>query len=130
MACPRGGAAESGGPAATPWYTDLTPYHWFVFTVASLAWLFDCLDQQLFILARNNALTSLLTTGGQSPAPEVVKLYGGYATSIFVAGWALGGLFQLDPMVSRALEVFFSVLGFVGLYFFMRTAIKNEPIRG
>jgi hypothetical protein len=48
----------------------------------------------------------------------------------WAAGWALGGLFQLDPMVSRALEVFFSVLGFVGLYFFMRTAIKNEPIRG
>ena len=48
----------------------------------------------------------------------------------WAAGWALGGLFQLDPMVSRTLEVFFSVLGFVGLYFFMRTAIKNEPIRG
>jgi len=40
-------ARESAAPA-TPWYRDLTPYHWFVFTVASLAWLFDCLDQQLF----------------------------------------------------------------------------------
>jgi hypothetical protein len=46
-----------------PWYRDLTPYHWFVFTVASLAWLFDCLDQQLFILARNNAMESLLPAG-------------------------------------------------------------------
>lgn len=48
----------------------------------------------------------------------------------WAAGWALGGLFQLDPMVSRALEALFSVLGLVGLYFFMRTAIRNEPIRG
>lgn len=48
----------------------------------------------------------------------------------WAAGWALGGLFQLDPMVSRALEVIFSLLGFVGLYFFMKTAIRNEPIRG
>lgn len=48
----------------------------------------------------------------------------------WAAGWALGGLFQLDPMVSRAIEVIFSLLGFVGLYFFMKTAIRNEPIRG
>ncbi len=48
----------------------------------------------------------------------------------WAAGWALGGLFQLDPMVSRAIEVIFSLMGFVGLYFFMKTAIRNEPIRG
>ncbi len=48
----------------------------------------------------------------------------------WAAGWALGGLFQLDPMVSRAIEVVFSLMGFVGLYFFMKTAIRNEPIRG
>lgn len=48
----------------------------------------------------------------------------------WAAGWALGGLFQLDPMVSRAIEVVFALLGLVGLYFFMKTAIRNEPIRG
>jgi hypothetical protein len=48
----------------------------------------------------------------------------------WAAGWALGGLFQLDPLVSRAFEVIFALAGFVGLYFFMRTAIKHEPIRG
>ena len=46
-----------------PWWKDLTPYHWFVFAMASLAWLFDCLDQQLFILARNFAMESLLPKG-------------------------------------------------------------------
>jgi len=48
----------------------------------------------------------------------------------WAAGWALGGLFQLDPMVSHGLEVVFSGLGLVGLYFFMKTALRNEPIRG
>ena len=105
-------ALDSGQTAAQPWYSDLTPYHWFVFTVASLAWLFDCLDQQLFILARNNALTSLLTTDGQTPAPEIVKLYGGYATSIFVAGWALGGLIfgSLGDRFGRAKMLTLTVL--------------------
>jgi hypothetical protein len=48
----------------------------------------------------------------------------------WAAGWALGGLFQLDPLVSRVLEVLFALAWFVGLYFFMRTAIRHEPIRG
>lgn len=47
----------------------------------------------------------------------------------WAAGWALGGLFQLDPLVSRAFEVIFALAGLVGLYFFMRTAVRNEPIR-
>lgn len=48
----------------------------------------------------------------------------------WAAGWALGGLFQLDPLVSRVFEVVFALIGLVGLYFFMRAAIRNEPIRG
>jgi len=68
------------------WYKDLTSYHWFVFIAASLAWLFDCLDQQIFILSRENALSSLMPPGTD------IKLYGGYATSIFMIGWATGGL--------------------------------------
>src|SRR2546428_11781799 len=78
---PAPGAAISG-----PWWRSLIRYHWFVFMVACLAWLFDCLDQQLFLLARNGAMKSLL------PAGADVKLYGGYATTIFVAGGGTGGL--------------------------------------
>ena len=47
----------------------------------------------------------------------------------WAAGWALGGLFQLGPAISRAFEIAFALIGFVGLYFFMRTAIRHEPIR-
>jgi hypothetical protein len=48
-------------PAPTvPWWRQLDRRHWFVFSVASLAWLFDCLDQQLFNLARDAAMENLL----------------------------------------------------------------------
>ena len=47
----------------------------------------------------------------------------------WAAGWALGGLLQLDPVVSRVIEVVFALSGFVLLYYFMRTAIRHEPIR-
>ena len=84
----------------------MTPYHWFVFAMASLAWLFDCLDQQLFILARPAAMKALL------PAGMDPNEYGGYATAIFVAGWATGGLFfgAIGDRIGRARTLTLTVL--------------------
>ena len=50
---PGGGEQSTGG---VPWYKLLTRYHWFVLIVAALGWLFDTMDQQLFVLARQPAL--------------------------------------------------------------------------
>jgi MFS family permease len=49
-------------PTRTGWASlkDLTGYQWFVFIVCCLAWDMDCLDQQLFTLARRPAMTDLL----------------------------------------------------------------------
>lgn len=92
-----------------PWWKQLTPYHWSVFLIASLAWMFDCLDQQLFILARNNAITTVL---GKGADPGLVKVYGGYATAIFVAGWAMGGLIfgSVGDRIGRARTLSITVL--------------------
>ncbi len=48
----------------------------------------------------------------------------------WAAGWALGGLLQLDPAISRFIELAFALCGFVLLYYFMRIAIRHEPYRG
>ena len=53
---PPGAASLEG----VPWWKELTRYQWFVFIVASLGWLFDTMDQQLFTLARISAVTDLL----------------------------------------------------------------------
>ena len=87
---------ESKGTAAPhdgqPWWTGMTRYHWFVLTVAALGWLFDCLDQQLFNLARKPAMETLLASGDAAADPKNVAFYGGLATCIFLLGWATGGL--------------------------------------
>jgi MFS family permease len=59
-----------------------------VLIVAVLGWLFDAMDQRLFILARTPALRDLL------PGLPVERLpaYAGWATGLFIAGWATGGL--------------------------------------
>jgi MFS family permease len=84
---PRGSGPE---PA---WYRTLDGYQWFVFVVASLGWLFDTMDQQLFNLARLPAVAELLHTRVGDPATvNRVKEFEGYATTIFMLGWATGGL--------------------------------------
>jgi MFS family permease len=56
--------------------------------VAVLGWLFDAMDQRLFILARTPALRELLP-GLQS---QRLPTFAGWATGLFIAGWATGGL--------------------------------------
>ncbi len=70
-------------------FSGVTGYHWLVVVIASAGWLFDCMDQRLFILARESALTELL---GGEVAREIVKKYGGYATTAMMIGWATGGI--------------------------------------
>ncbi len=67
------------------WYRELTPYHWFVFVVASAAWFFDCLDQRLFSLARNDAVKAL-AAGADDQA------LGKQVTALFLIGWGIGGM--------------------------------------
>src|ERR671912_2412037 len=73
---------------AGPWYRELNRTHWFVLVVASLGWLFDTMDQQLFNLARRPAIAELLGPGASSAQ---VAEYAGYATTFFIIGWGSGG---------------------------------------
>lgn len=70
------------------WYEELTRYHVWVLVVATLGWLFDSLDQRLFVLARTPALQELIPGLSDSQ----VASYAAKATSIFILGWATGGL--------------------------------------
>ncbi len=51
---------QPGAGERLPWYRELTGYHWWVLLVATLGWLFDSMDQRLFVLARTPALRELL----------------------------------------------------------------------
>jgi MFS family permease len=83
------------------WWKPLDGYQRQVFILATLAWMFDCLGQQVFVIARNPALSSLMPPG---TSPDTLKAWGGYATSIFVVGWATGGLIfgALGDRIGRA----------------------------
>lgn len=92
-----------------PWYADMTRYHWFVLTVAALGWLFDCLDQQLFTLARPTSMRDLL---GVPEGSAAIGQWGGYVTTIFILGWATGGLVfgALGDRIGRAKTMVITIL--------------------
>ena len=97
-----------------PWHAGLTRYHWFVLIVAALGWMFDTMDQQLFNLARKPAMQALLHTESLDPTVggKLVSSYGGYATAIFMVGWALGGLGFgiLGDRIGRAKTMILTIL--------------------
>lgn len=96
----------------------VTPYHWLVVIIASCGWLFDCMDQRIFVLARESALRELL--GGTAEAQEAVKQYIGYATTCMMLGWATGGILfgVLSDKLGRVRTMVITLLvysGFTGL---------------
>lgn len=100
---------KSAAGEASPWYRDMTRYHWFVFIVAVLGWLFDCLDQQLFTLARMTAMRELLDV---PPGDRKIGEWVGYATTIFMLGWATGGLVfgALGDRIGRVKTMLITIL--------------------
>lgn len=104
----------SDSPAnGRPWWRELNRYHWFVFFVAVLGWLFDTMDQQLFNIARVPAMRELLKPADGSAAnPAMVKEYAGYATSIFLIGWGSGGILFgiLGDLLGRAKTMMLTIL--------------------
>ena len=79
--------------APKSWRAGLTPYHYLVLVVACLGWLFDTMDQWLYVMARQPAITELLRHAEMATTPDDVRYYSSLVQGIFLFGWATGGLF-------------------------------------
>jgi len=112
-----------------PWWQEMNRYHWLVLIIASMSWMFDCMDQRFFNIVREPALRSLLY-GRQVNAPDAgpltneqktaVQFYGRVATGMVLLGWAVGGFFfgMLGDRIGRIKTMMITIsvyAGFTGL---------------
>lgn len=98
---------------AGSWRNDLNRYQWLVLAIASFGWMFDTMDQQLFNLARRPAIVDLMKVSPGDPASAArIAEYSGYATMIFMIGWASGGVFfgVLGDRIGRVRTMIFTIL--------------------
>jgi predicted MFS family arabinose efflux permease len=99
-------------------FAGVTRYHWLVVVIASCGWLFDCMDQRLFILGRESALKELL--GNDPAALAGINTHIGYATTSMILGWATGGIIfgMMSDKLGRVKTMVATLLvysGFTGL---------------
>ena len=78
-----------------PWYRQLNRYHWIVLLVSSAGWLLDCMDQQIFGLARRPAILMMVLRKGM-----LLTLFGtvlGTAGAFVLTRWMSSMLFGVSP---------------------------------
>jgi MFS family permease len=75
------------------WWRSVTHYQWLVLFVAWLGWVFDAMDATIYAIVLHPALEELLR-GHTSTAvgSDTIGWYGGIIFSIFLIGWAVGGV--------------------------------------
>lgn len=74
---------------STKWYSSVTRAQWLVLLIASLGWVFDAFEGQLFNLTRGAMLADLLRV---PPGDVQVRQWGDIFLGVFLAGGTLGGL--------------------------------------
>ena len=77
-----------------PWYSGITRYQWLVLTIASLGWIFDVYEGQIFNLTRGDMLNDLLAADYTEEAARKVQVdkWGDWFLAAFLLGGTAGGL--------------------------------------
>lgn len=71
------------------WYHGISRYQWLVLIIASLGWIFDVFEGQIFVASMNEAMPSLVPKG---TLPGDIKNYNNITFGAFLIGGALGGI--------------------------------------
>jgi MFS family permease len=92
-----------------PWYREVTKYQWLVLLIASLGWIFDVFEGQIFVASMRQAMGALTPAG----TPEgKIDFYNNVALGSFLVGGALGGILfgMLSDRIGRTRTMIFTIL--------------------
>jgi MFS family permease len=92
-----------------PWYRGVTRYQWLVLLIASLGWVFDVFEGQLFVASMPEAMPELL---GEQATVQDVAYYNNISLGAFLIGGALGGVLfgMLSDRIGRTRTMILTIL--------------------
>ena len=107
-----------------PWYSGVTSYQWLVLLIASLGWVFDIFEGQIFVASMRDAMPDLL---GVTPDHDSVRIWNDRAFGFFLLGGAFGGVIFgiISDRIGRAKTMIFTIL-FYSLFTCL-SAFSQEP---
>jgi MFS family permease len=79
----------SNGRAPGRWYAEVSRYQWMVLALASLGWIFDVFEGQIFVASMNEAMPALLPAG---TSRSEIGYYNDLIFAAFLLGGAAGGV--------------------------------------
>lgn len=71
------------------WYAGITRYQWLVLIIASLGWVFDIFEGQIFVASMNEAMSSLVPP---ETSQGTIAYYKNITLAAFLLGGAIGGV--------------------------------------
>lgn len=106
------------------WYEGITRYQWLVLVIASLGWIFDVFEGQVFVASMREAMPALLGVAADNPA---VASWNDWAFGSFLLGGALGGVFfgAMSDRIGRSRTMIVTILCYS--LFTCVTALAQAP---
>lgn len=91
------------------WHQGISRYQWLVLLIASLGWVFDIFEGQIFVASMRDAMPDLLGVG---PEHEMVRKWNDWAFGAFLLGGAFGGILfgMLSDRIGRSKTMIITIL--------------------
>lgn len=92
-----------------PWWRGVTHYQWLVLLIASLGWIFDIFEGQIFVTSMREMMASLLPPGTPEEQSDAISKL---ALGSFLLGGALGGILfgMVSDRIGRARTMVITIL--------------------
>jgi len=91
------------------WYEGISSYQWMVLLIASLGWVFDVFEGQIFVASMRDAMPALLNV---APEDASVSSWNNIAFGFFLFGGAVGGVLFgiLSDRIGRSKTMIITIL--------------------
>ena len=102
-------SSESESTDDLRWNQGISGYQWLVLVVASLGWVFDVFEGQIFVASMRDAMPQLLNAAADD---EMVARWNNYALASFLLGGAFGGILfgMLSDRIGRSKTMIITIL--------------------